>query len=363
MHVVFGPEIFGQRHGGISRYFIELHTRLREHNVSSTIFAGLYENAYLDGIPRVRGLRLATGFPREHLRTARQASNNALASAYLRTHDSNILYHQTYYRGTVGLKHTGPTVVTAYDAIHAIFPEQFPAGDRTVEWQRTAFANADLILAISKRTKQDLSDRFGISSDRIVVTYLGVLPPNDTSTPRLLKRPPFLLYVGLRFGYKNWERFVRGFSESSVSRHLEVLCVGGGRFTKKESELLERLGIRARVHQREADDAQLDSLYRSAVAFVYPSLYEGFGLPPLEAMARGCPVLSSQSGAIPEILGEAALLVDPTHIETISNGIETIMDPVRRAGLKDAGLRRVKLYSWDETARKTALAYSELQGC
>jgi glycosyltransferase involved in cell wall biosynthesis len=116
------------------------------------------------------------------------------------------------------------------------------------------------------------------------------------------------------------------------------------------------------VHQVNADNDLLDACYREAVAFVYPSRYEGFGLPPLEAMARGCPVVASRAGSIPEVLGDAAELADPADVDALADAIAEVVRPGRRAQLVEAGYERALMFPWESTATTTVAAYTTLLG-
>jgi len=358
VRVVFGPEIFGQRYGGISRYFVELHRRLPAHDVESRILAGAHQNAYLRGVPGVRGVEVPAALRRERLRPAREGANDALAVAALRLGARRTVYHQTYYQGRAGERHRGPHVVTAYDLVHAKFPEHFPADDATVAQQRRVFDRADLVLAISATTKVDLVEVFGLDPGRVTVTHLGVSPPKPSRRAAGVEGP-FLLYVGQRFGYKNWARYVEAFAASGLSQQVRAVCTGMP-FTPDEHAFLDRLGLNGRVLHVSADDDVLDALYREAMAFVYPSLYEGFGLPPLEAMVRGCPVVATRAGSVPEVLGDAAVYADPVEVESVAAALVEATRPERRPELVRRGHERAAAYTWDATAQATAAAYFSL---
>lgn len=359
MEVVFGPEIFGQRFGGISRYYLELHRRLPALGVTSTIVAGAHQNAYLHAAGRVRGVLVPARLQRERLRATRDRTNDLLARAYLRTRPASAIYHQTYYQGSAGGRRRGPVTITAYDLVHAKLPEHFPADDQTVAQQRRAFARADLILSISHTTKADLVEVLGINDAKIVVTHLGVSPPPAVPTAESGVDAPYLLYVGQRYGYKNWDRFVRAVAASGLADDLLVVCAGA-ELTATEVALVADLGMSRRVVRVAADDARLDALYRDAVTFVYPSLYEGFGLPPLEAMARGCPVVASDTGSVPEVLGDAAVYADPCDVDSLAAALVEATRPERRAELGRVGREAAAAYTWERTAEATVVAYRSL---
>jgi glycosyltransferase involved in cell wall biosynthesis len=305
-------------------------------------------------------VRLPTRVQKARLRPLEERVNAVFTSGRLRLGRRAPLYHQTYYDGGIAARHRGPVVVTAYDLIHAKLAEYFPPDDATVGRQRAAFERADLVLAISQCTADDLQEILGVPAGKIAVTHLGVSTPSARAVTTTGRSRPFLLYVGLRYGYKNWENFVRAVASCRAVDELDVLCVGAGSFTPAESTLLAELGLASRVHQLNADNNLLDACYREAVVFVYPSRYEGFGLPPLEAMARGCPVVASRAGSIPEVLGDAAVLADPTDIEALAEAIGEVFRPGRREQLVASGHARAAMFPWDSTAAATVAAYGSL---
>jgi glycosyltransferase involved in cell wall biosynthesis len=174
---------------------------------------------------------------------------------------------------------------------------------------------------------------------------------------------PYLMYVGFRFAYKNFGRFLKAFAASPrLRREFDVLCFGGGALTQEELEAARSLGLRdGQLRYCAGDDDALAQAYTEAYAFVYPSMYEGFGIPPLEAMARGCAVICSRSSSIPEVVGEAAELFDPSDCDSITLALESVcLDATRRAELRIAGLQRQAMFSWRRCAEQTAGIYESL---
>ena len=212
------------------------------------------------------------------------------------------------------------------------------------------------MIAISHATKADLVEILGLDESKVVVTHLGVSPPPPAASVPSGVEGPYLLYVGQRFGYKNWARFVRAVAASGLAPDLQVVCAGAA-FTPEETALVMELGLTGRVVRVEADDARLDALYRGAAAFVYPSLYEGFGLPPLEAMVRDCPVVTADAGPMPEVLGGAAVYADPHDVDSLAAALVEGTSPERRDALVLAGREVAAKYTWDRTAEATAAAY------
>ncbi|MDP9052031.1 MAG: glycosyltransferase family 4 protein, partial [Acidobacteriota bacterium] len=191
-------------------------------------------------------------------------------------------------------------------------------------------------------------------------TSKGLVEPEKKLNPRLR---PFLLYVGSRLTYKNFERLLEAFAASPLLKNdFDLVCFGGGAFTSKEISLFQQLGLSDECCcQVSGDDATLAALYGSARAFVYPSLYEGFGIPPLEAMSFNCPVVCSGLSSIPEVVGNAAEMFDPYDPESIQKAIERVAtDEVLRETLVSRGRERVKQFSWERCAKETLDVYSRV---
>jgi glycosyltransferase involved in cell wall biosynthesis len=361
--VVFDDQVFcWQEFGGISRYFYELAKRVtNEKNFSASVVAPLYVNRYLaEGGVKVKGVRIPK--TRNSGRII-SALNGLVASALIRSERPDAL-HETYYYRRRSLAPRGcPTVVTVFDMTHEKFPGHFLARDRTSEAKRAAVLRADRVICISANTQRDLIDILGVAPEKTVVIHLGFTLTNQTaSAVSPINIRPFLLYVGPRGGYKNFDALLGAYASSEALRNnFSLIAFGGGRFSAEEEECIRALSLADCVRQMSGDDALLSMLYRQAAAFVYPSLYEGFGIPPLEAMGFDCPVICSNTSSIPEVVGDAARLCDPEDIDAMRTAIEAVVgshdlrdDLVRR------GRERIKHFSWDRTAMETMNVYREL---
>ena len=277
------------------------------------------------------------------------------------------IFHETYYDRTGVAPKTCPTVVTAYDMIHELFPDDFSRLDKTAVHKRIALSRADHIISISNSTRDDLIRILGIPEHKISVVHLGFERFVSALLPRncehIESHRPFLLYVGNRSGYKNFSGFMRGFS---ISRRLksdfDVIAFGGGPLSSKENAFISKLGLPAgQVKQIGGDDSLLGELYKGAAALIYPSLYEGFGLPPLEAMAHGCPVISSNTSSMPEVIGDAGVFFDPRSIEQIASAIEDVVYSSEiTSALKARGIARLEHFSWHQCAEQTLAVYRSL---
>ncbi|MET8949071.1 glycosyltransferase family 1 protein [Streptomyces sp. NPDC004542] len=347
MRVLFSPDVFvTQRFGGVSRYFAELHTELVGLGVDARLFSGLHDNAH------VRGGGTALG--RLPVRPRLFLSSRTFRFYAAAQRAAHIL-HPTYYSAEPFGRR--PHVCTFYDLIHHRYPDQFP-NDTTAERQRLWARRADRIIAISHATARDLVSLLGVPDEKISVIHLGVRRPRH----RTRRQPEaYVLYVGNRGGYKNWRIVVEALQDPGL-KDLRLVCSGGGPVTGEEHALLERCRMAARVTFVTADDVTLSRCYREALGLVYPSLHEGFGLPPLEAMAQGVPVVAARAAAVEEVVGDAALLFDPRDVDDLVHTLRRLLDASVRQELEGRGPERARMFSWESTARQTADVYRSLLG-
>ena len=172
---------------------------------------------------------------------------------------------------------------------------------------------------------------------------------------------PYVIYVGNRGGYKNFRTLALAFAQRKLFRDFSLVCFGGGDFSKSEMDYLRNIGIEKSVRHVSGDDAVLATAYARAEALVYPSLYEGFGLPLLEAMSMGCPVIGANRGSIPEIVETAGILFDAVSSEDLGEVLLRLLySQSLRQEYKRRGWERAKLFSWDSTTRRTLDVYQTL---
>jgi glycosyltransferase involved in cell wall biosynthesis len=240
--------------------------------------------------------------------------------------------------------------VTLHDVQHLDLPSMFPRSERlfrSVAWDRSV-RTADRVIAISAVVRDRAVARLGVDPARVRVVPLGL--DHDELQPADVTREPFLLYPARAWPHKNHARLFEAFALLRREQpELRLVLTGGGTFPPAPE------GVDVRGH---VDRAELVSLMQRASALVFPSLYEGFGLPPLEAMACGCPVASSDAAALPEVVGGAARLFDPHDPRAIADAVRDVLDAP--AEWTERGLRRAAELSWDETARATDAVYAEL---
>jgi glycosyltransferase involved in cell wall biosynthesis len=361
---VFSHDIFAwQRIGGISRYFCNLHAALRERDVRSIVLAPLHVNELLANTRHVVGAYLPERI--QGIRGVGRVMTTAdriaepLILSLLSSFDFDLIHHRTYY-SAIPPSSKYATAITVYDMIHERYPKFF--SDRTTERKRLWCESADVIIAISNHTKMDLVHFFDIDPDRIVVCHLGVVhvAPQMRLFDELAAAEPFLLYDGDRLAHKNFRHLIEAYGRSQSARDgVRLIAFGQQKPSPGELAAIDEQRVSHLVSFAGGDDAALASYYATAVGLVYPSLDEGFGLPPLEAMTHACPVAASGTGAIPEVVADAALLFDPVSSDATSQAIDRLtFDHDLRANLVSRGAERVELFTWREAARVTLAAYS-----
>jgi glycosyltransferase involved in cell wall biosynthesis len=282
------------------------------------------------------------------------------------------LYHAPHYVLPAAIHCS--SVVTIHDCIHLMFPQYLPnrmayAYARAQMW--TAAHRSDCVLTVSDASKRDILHLFNIPPEKIVVVYnaidshFSVTPPSD-AVARVRERYQldhrFVLYVGNIKPHKNLVRLIEAFSELRTGElgDLKLLIIG--------DEISKLPALRHAVHRHKLHkhvrflgylpDDQLAVLYRLAAVFVFPSLYEGFGLPPLEAMASGTPVVVSNVSSLPEVVGDAAVLVDPHDIDSIVDGLRSVLtNPARAEDMRRKGLKRAGEFSWERSVARTLEVY------
>lgn len=366
MRVLFDHQIFAlQRYGGISRYFCELASRV--HGMpghSALVVAPLHVNDYLSGCAvRTWSRRIEQ---RKGASRLCGAIDRLALPLLTRAADPDIV-HRTYYE-PLPRPGSRPVVVTVYDMIHELFPQAFSAQDRTSQDKRASVMAADHVICISECTSRDLQRLLAVPAHKISVTYLaqsesfnGQVAPDE----RPPHGRPYLLYVGQRSGYKNFAGALRAFASSARLREsLDLVVFGGAPLSAQERQDAASLGLRGdQLVELKGSDDDLARAYRHARLFVYPSRYEGFGIPPLEAMACGCPVAASATSSIPEVVGGAAATFDPDDIESVRQSLETLsLDDEARTRAIAAGYERVKQFSWERCARETVGIYERMLG-
>lgn len=277
------------------------------------------------------------------------------------------VFHATQF--TIPLLWPGPIVTTIHDCAYDRFPSEFGERGRLARgyyWamMQWAVTRSNHVIAVSQSTRRDLADFYGLSSQKVSVIYEGIDPSfTDSEVPREIEGE-YVLYVGSERPRKNLERLLVAYGEFSRDRDKAPRLVLVGEYESRFLDVEQRateLDIRDDVIVLGfVDDDRLKSLYANALAFVFPSLYEGFGLPVLEAMTAGTPVVAADAASVPEVAGDAVEYVNPNSVESIATGLSRVLDDDhRREELVAAGFDRVETFDWKRTAIKTAMVYRE----
>jgi glycosyltransferase involved in cell wall biosynthesis len=373
MKIAFDHQAFTlQKTGGISRYFCRLADRLSVSSDSAVtkedvgIFAPVYRNQYLREIPQsiVHGYAV-NDYP---LKTATVCVNaNRLIAKHLIKKWQPDIVHETYFSSKKIAPAHCPVVLTVFDMISELdlIAKGCSKKDLRTTDKYKSVMRADHVICISQSTKQDLINLFEISAEKVSVVYLACDPVEgeDAPTTEESNQRPYLLYVGLRDGYKNFNGLLRAISSSpQLMKDFDLLAFGGRAFNAVEQNLIKGLGFGIdQVKQLGGGDVVLNSLYKKASALVYPSTYEGFGLPPLEAMSHRCPVVSSNTSSMPEIIGQAGQFFDPHSTESMTTAIESVvLSSSRTQELIQLGLERREFFTWERCARETLSVYCAL---
>jgi len=285
------------------------------------------------------------------------------------------VYHAPHYVLPVAVRCR--SVVTIHDCIHLMFPQYLPnraahAYARGAMW--SAARRSDRILTVSEASKRDILHFFNVPPEKISVVYNAIderfwIEPPEEEVERVRERfqlhQRFVLYVGGIKPHKNLVRLIEAFAElrKGEFEELKLLIIG--------DEISKAPALRRAVHIHKLHkhvrflgflpDETLAALYRLAAVFVFPSLYEGFGLPPLEAMASGTPVVTSNVSSLPEVAGDAAVLVDPYDPHAIADGIYRVLtDEQLRKDLRHRGVARAGMFSWEQSVRRVRKIYAEV---
>jgi glycosyltransferase involved in cell wall biosynthesis len=374
MKILYDHEIFTrQDYGGISRYFSEL---MDKFSIDKNMFVKFpiffSNNQYLRGKDFVAPVNFLSHqnswIKKRGIKLLNYINEKKIVTA-LKIQDFDI-FHPTYYTPYYHLDVvTKPMVITIHDMIHEFFPGMFSGSNAVLENKKTLAEKASKIIAVSETTKKDILDFYGINEDKISVVHHG---PSFRADPNFYSRPPkidlpgkYLLYVGKRKSYKNFPFFLKSVGPLlKDSNGLHVVCAGGGNFDENELIQFKELGIERKIiHFSFQNDSVLMEIYRNALAFVFPSLYEGFGIPILEAFFCECPVILSDIPAFREVAGEAGIYFSPTNEESLRWSIQRLKENERLiCQLKEKGIAQLKNFSWEKTAAETKSVYRKVLG-
>lgn len=355
-----------QQYGGVSRYHAKLIENLNNiDNTNAKAFAPFHQNFYLGKLQKeyVKGYTLGA-YPL-HTRFIFKPFNRIIGTRLIRKWSPDIL-HLTYYdwKGTFGSK--CKIAVTIHDMIYEKYPELFENSQQVISKKKYAVDKADLVICVSQSTKNDLLEITGVDEEKVKVIYHGFdkidLSEKEISVFNDRFNFDYILYIGHRKKYKNFDLLLKAYSNSKeINNHFKILAFGGGKIDSEEQAQLKDLGISNNVIHLAGDDRLLALSYRNAHCLVYPSLYEGFGLPILEAMSQCCPVILSNVSSLPEVGGNAALYFDAQSSDQLKACLMDILfDDSLRESLSKKGLAQCDKFSWDICANQTNSAYQNI---
>ena len=374
MKVLYDLQAFQwTRYSGIPRYFTELISQFRVMDDIDVLLPCAYcmnrgyQNLFPDLMNSIRWKLNDWIIDKSekiiHKNPTRYLSNVEKKSLqYIDDNDYDV-FHPTFFNPYY-LKHIQrkPYVLTIHDLSLEIYPElvSLPFAYGTTLNSELVIENAAGFIADSENTKKEFVEYYDIDSYLVDVVYLG--PTFNLSTPIINETDTqkYLLYVNLRSGRKNFYSFVAAIKNILKENNLQLICSGGGSFTQEEIGFFKAHGISELVKYVPADDKKLQSLYQNALAFVFPSIYEGFGIPILEAFSCGCPVILSDASCLPEVGGDAVVYFNPKDVVSMRSAVERVVsDEKLRNQMRERGYKQLEKFSWNKCAEETKKVYEK----
>ena len=363
MKILFDHLAFNQVYGGVSRYFVELIKRLKAYDVDITLTVKFSNNHFIKSLkPGVKPFLASTSF-RGKPRIERALGNLFTVAKTVFSGKPDI-YHATHYSNYLKpfISSKTKVVTTIHDMNYWAVPEYYAATNYNKIRQEAQMKSCDQIIAVSDQTRKDIVQFFPELESKIAVIHHGIHDIEDVDLGDSLKLPKdYIFFVGARNPYKNFPKFLEAFTRLHKDNPSLHLVCAGKKFSPAEKALFEELAISNNISQISANDSELRYLYRKARLFVFPSIYEGFGLPCVEAMSAECPMALSDNSVFPEVCGEAANYFDPNSIDSMYEVIhKSLYDEQSRELLQKEMAERIKLFSWDISARKHYEVYQKL---
>lgn len=364
--IIDGVVYQNQSRGGVSRIYSEILPRMCD--LDSQLSIELLTSGPLkQSVPLHANIKHTTSphlegfFPGRWSYKLRRNIRSFAQSTKLSKYRQGI-WHSTYF--TEPFRWQGSIVVTVYDMIYEHYPELFSRPiDQAVRKQKlSCLQEADAIICISQSACDDLLKYYDIAPERTHVIPLACsdifqkLPEKN----RDAAHRPFLLYVGGRQHYKNFQRLLQAYSTWKMRDDIDLVVVGRA-WTAEEVKTLVQLEIMQKVRLiSDVTDSQLCKLYNEAAVFVYPSLYEGFGIPLLEAMSCGCPVVASYIPSTLEVADDNVFYFDPVNCNELQSALLAALESGRKSDKVQAGLNHARKFSWDKCAEQTLAVYHHL---
>ncbi|UQB68335.1 glycosyltransferase family 4 protein [Epilithonimonas zeae] len=370
MKILLDPQIFSQQtYGGISRYYTEIFSELDKREDVEVVLPIFYtDNSYLKTSNLLSKNKILVSFYnilsffKISTKTLRKKKSEKFLKQVCRDNNYDVFvptYYNPYFLDLIGEK---PFVLTVYDMIHELFPEYFFDDPyRVTEYKKELIYKATRIIAVSYNTKKDILRIFpDINSEKIHVIHHGssikIEEHNKVNLPK-----NYILYVGSRADYKNFRFLVNAIKPIlKENPDLVLLAAGGGEFKGDEINYIEEKGLSQQIRQKNFEENELGQFYKNAKFFVFPSQYEGFGIPVLEAMACGCPIILSNSASFPEVAGDAGIYFDSTSEKDLRDKIRMLLDNDNlRKQFSEKGLEQVKKFNWKVAAEQCLEVYRQ----
>jgi len=370
MKIILDPQTYNeQKFGGISRYYTEIYLALKQNKAVQIECPIVYsENLHLKeyGLFRnfrnaVAGSKLFSRSKRRKISEAFKKQNIRKTKQVLEKQDFDLFvptYYSPYFLESLGEK---PFVLTVYDMIHEVLPQYFGFDETTVSNKKLLMEKATRIIAISESTKSDILRFYPhIDASKIDIVYLSQSIKTGTAV-KLDLPEKYILFVGNRTIYKNFTFFIESVAPLlGEDPDLFVVCAGGNGFEPEEKERLAKLGISGQVLQQNFEDHELAAYYSNAKCFVFPSEYEGFGIPVLESMACHCPVVLAHHSSFPEVAGDAGVYFELNNKNDLR---EKVAQLLQNEGLRKEfihkGMEQSKKFSWQKTAAACLKVYQK----
>ena len=363
LNILFDYQIFSrQRAGGISYYFYNLSEKLLKYGTDVTIFSPLHRNQYLK-FSKANIVGLNINFLPGKLNYLINRINHFITNIYLKNNNKIDIIHETYFSQFFAESNKTKKICTIYDLINEKFPSFFADSREITKQKEKLILRSDHIICISESTKKDVINYFGVDPKKITVTLLGSSLKNTNIDIFNKKLKNYILFVGNRKGYKNFRCFVCAYSKSNfLKSNYKIALFGGEKFAEEDFEVLKYFNINLdSIWIIDEKKYSLDYIYSNVSLLVYPSMYEGFGLPILEAMSCGCPVLSSSGGSTMEVGGNELYYYNPHDEYKLRNLMEKFLtsESLQRSQIL-YGLERAKNFSWEKCSQETLEVYKKV---
>ncbi len=351
---------FLQKYGGISRYFNELSNYIE----NSAIVAPININHYLKNNKKSISFLNLKKIPRYTVKIIEKI--NDYSTDYYIDKIKPSITHLTYFQNKMKIKKRGAIIITVYDLIHEKFYESY-GHTKMKKIKQNYIDNADFIICISENTQKDLIDIYDVDPSKTSVIYLGTnenLIKNESSLELDNKyiHNRYILFVGDRKRYKNFDLLLNAYANSRILKeNFNLVCSGGGNFNKEEIKKILSLKLNfEKVINIQASDNELTNLYKNSSVFVFPSKYEGFGLPALEAMRNKCPTMLSDTQVFKEIFKNNTIYFDQNHFEDLKIKLEKLLfDEITKKKMILDAYEFSKKLSWENCAVQTKKIYEK----